>query len=558
MADGRRFPEAAACLRQALNRAGSQVESSDARETIRLLQEITDSKPGWARGRFSLGCAFEHLGDYGPAREHLANALRLDPAREAAVESLFARMHMMEQKWTAGMAAADRALAANPDYYLALIVRSKCCAALGWMDECAKSKRRALGIAPDRALHSDLLFEMNYLADCTPEALHAEAGRWNSLYAAPLEGRIRPHSNTPDPDRPLKLGYVSPDLRNHPMMRFLPPVLEHHDRSEFEVFAYAAGTKSDPWTERIRQSTEHFRSIRDPEALAAQVRQDGIDILIDLAGHSMGPALLAFALKPAPVQVSWMGAMSTTGLSSMDYFLGDPRMPCPGTDHLFTETVYRLPDVLCCYRPVADIPVADAPCVKRGYVTFGCFNNPQKIGRDVVKLWSAILHLAPGSRLLLKFRGLEQEEVQAGFRGWFAADGIPPERLLFAGSSIEYLAAYGGVDIALDPFPYSGGSTTLDALWMGVPVVTLAGRLAVQMSSANVLAAVGLSDMVAHTPEQYLKIALYLAGVLPAASLLRCDLRQALRASPWMDETGVVRSVEDAFREMWRAWCRKS
>ena len=556
--DSRRFAEAAECFRHVHPSDGQSETGAIPDEAVRLLADISAGRPEWTTGQFSLGCAYEHLGHYDQARIHLRNALRLDPSREAAVQSLYARMYLLEQRYAEAIAAADRALEINPRYFLAHVVRGRACASLARMDEAVESKRSAVEICPNSGIHSDLLFEMNYLPATTPESLYQESCRWNSLYAAALSGQVRPHSNTPDPDRRLKLGYVSPDLCNHPIMRFLLPVLEHHDRSRFQVCAYAVGLKTDQWTERVRQNVAVFQSIGEPEQLAAQVRQDQVDILVDLAGHTMGAAFLAFAQKPAPVQVSWLGALATTGMSAIDYFLGDPYMPCPGTEQFFAERVYRLPLTQSCYRPFrADLPVAPAPSLQRGYITFGCFNNPQKISRDVVKLWSAILHLAPQSRLLLKFRGMETEALQNRYRCWFQEDGIEAARLLFAGQSPAetYLADFASIDIALDPFPYNGGSTTLDALWMGVPVVTLAGRLAVQRDGASILSAAGLADFVAQTPEQYIKIALFLAAVIPRKPELRPELRHALAASPLMDEAGFVRDVENAYRDMWRAWC---
>jgi len=526
-------------------------------ESVKLLAERAAARPNWASGQFSLCCAYEQLGELTPARTHLANALRLDPSLEATVHSLFGRMYVREGKWISAIAAVDLALEADPANYIAHVVRSRSCAALARIEEAVESSRRSIEIAPNKEFHSGLLTEMNYLADVTPEALYAEACRWNAMYAAPLAPRIRPHANAPDPDRRLKVGYVSPELCHHAMMKFLPPVFEHHDRSHFEVFAYSTGVKSDEWTETLRSSADSFASMRDPELLAERVRADEIDILIDLAGHTMGQAYLAFALKPAPVQAAWLGALSTTGLSTMDYFLGDAHMPCPGTEAAFSETVYRLP-VLCSYRPFADVPVAPPPCLENRYITFGSFNSPRKITREVAKLWSAILHLAPGSRLLLKYGGLDTEAMQERFYAWFMEDGIPPERLRFEGAvpAREFLEAFRNIDIALDPFPYNGGSTTLDTLWMGVPVVTLAGRLAVQCTGTSVLTAIGLPDLVAKTPEQYLKVALHLAVMVANMPNLRQDVRQSMLSSPIMDEIGQVRHLENAYRDMWRKWCQ--
>ena len=559
MADARRFPEAVDCFRRlVVNKPAGHLEDP-ARETIRLLSEIATVRPEWARGQFSLACAYEHIGDHVKARAHLASTLSLDPSKQAPVEALNARMLFLEKKYRDAIQAADRSLAANPDYYLAHLIRAKACSALGRPEEAVRSLRRSVEIVPDVTTHSQLLFEMNYLAETTPESLYTEACRWNSLYAAPLASQIRPHRNPPDPNRRLRIGYVSPDLYQHTIMKFVPPLFERHDRSLFEVFAYAVGPNADHISDQLRQIVPHYVSVPGtPQAIADRVRADGIDILIDLAGHTMGPELLAFALKPAPVQISWMGYAGTTGMTAIDYYLGDPLMPCPGTESCFSEIVYRLPVVECCYRPIGDLAVAPAPCLANGYTTFGSFNNPRKITRDVAKLWSAILHLVRQSRLLLKFHGLESAEGQARLRNWFEQDGIAPERVGFEGQSApgEYLAAYSRIDVALDPFPYNGGSTTLDALWMGVPVVSLAGRLPMNRAGASILAGAGLGDLIAKTAEEYLRAALFLAAASPIEPELRSDIRKALSASPWMDEISLVRNVEGAYREMWRRWCR--
>jgi predicted O-linked N-acetylglucosamine transferase (SPINDLY family) len=527
-------------------------------ESVRLMAEIADARPDWVRGQYSLGCAYEHLAQHDRARQHLANALRLDPSKLAAVEALYARMYWTEGKYTEAIAAADRALAANPNYYLALVVRGRSCSAQGRMSEMVDSLRRSLEIVPNPVIHSSYLFDITCLTETTPEVFYHEACRWNALYAAPLASEIQPHTNCADPDRRLKLGYVSPDLYGHPIGKFVLPVFEQHDRSRFEVFVYSVGTKSDEITEWVQKHVEHFVSFpADPQRLAERIRSDGIDILVDLAGHTTGEAYLAFARKPAPIQVSWLGVLTTTGMSTMDYFLGDAEMPCPGTEHLFTETVYRMPRAFCCYCPGTDAPVVPGPYQERGDVTFGCFNSPRKITREVVKLWSAILHLVSGSRLLLKYYLMDEEARQAPLLAWFAEEGVPSQRIVFAGGSLstDYFEEYGRIDIALDPFPYNGGSTTLDALWMGVPVVTLAGRSPVQRTGACLLTAAGLPDLVARSPEEYVTTALFLAQTVPKIPDSRINLRKALQASPLRDERGLVRSVENAFREMWRIWC---
>jgi predicted O-linked N-acetylglucosamine transferase (SPINDLY family) len=340
------------------------------------------------------------------------------------------------------------------------------------------------------------------------------------------------------------------------MMRLITGVLENHDRQQFEIFAYSIDTKRDEATTYVENVVDHFIELTPSRnEIANRVRQDGIDILVDLAGHTMlVDALLAFALRPAPVQVTWLG-MASTGLSCMDYFLGDAYMPCPGTDHLFTEQVYRLPRVNGCYRPSCEVETTIPPFFRNGHITFGSFNDPKKIGREVIKVWSVILHLHPSSKLFLKYGNLGHEMVQRRLRGWFQEDGISADRLRFegAGTSLQFLHAINEVDIALDPFPYNGGTTTLETLWMGVPVVSITGRLAVNQAGACLLATVGLP--VANTLEQYIVLAALMAKAIPEQPDSRRNLRETLKRSQLMDEVGMTRTLEAAYRDMWRHWC---
>jgi predicted O-linked N-acetylglucosamine transferase (SPINDLY family) len=398
---------------------------------------------------------------------------------------------------------------------------------------------------------------MLYAAATTPESVYEESRRFFALYGEPLAKNIRPHRNHPDPNRRIKIAYISPDLNDHTIMKLLPAVFENHDHMQFDVSFYSIGSIRDHVTDRIAK-TNRLVSVRPfAEDIAAQTRADEIDILIDLAGHTMEvSAHLVFAMKPAPVQVSWLGAIGTTGMPTMDYYIGDAYQPCPGTEHLFAETVYRLPRISESYRPTADIGIAESPFFKNGYITFASFNDPRKITRDVSKLWAVILHMTPGSKLFFKFRNLEKSIWQERFRNWLLEDGISAERLRFEGASpsLEYLGAWGEVDIALDPFPYNGSTTTMDALWMGVPVVTLAGRLAVSCCGATILSAVGLP--VSSTVEEYIQTALFLVENIPRTPEIRRRVRQAIASSALMDEKGLIRALETAYRAMWTKWCR--
>jgi predicted O-linked N-acetylglucosamine transferase (SPINDLY family) len=391
----------------------------------------------------------------------------------------------------------------------------------------------------------------------TCEQLQDENVRWSNLYAAPLASHIQPHRNMPDPNKRLKIGYLSPDFRHHAIMRLLPGVFEFHDKDNFEIFAYSINTQPDIATDLVKARVHHFIELTSSKnEIANRVHADGIDILVDLGSHTMPvDALLAFALKPAPIQLTWMGVLATSGMSTIDYFIGDKYMPGPGTDNLFTEKVYRLPRMHACYRPLESLETAPSPYFQNGYITFGSFNNPNKINRDVVKVWSVILHLHPTSRLLLKYLDLDLEIAQRRLRQWFTEDGIPSDRLQFEGAEPpqRFLQALNRVDIALDPYPYNGGTTTLDTLWMGVPVVSRAGRLAVARGGACLLDPLGLP--VANTWEQYIAIAASMVNAIPHQPEARHRLRENMKNSVLMDELGMARTMEAAYRDMWRTWC---
>jgi protein O-GlcNAc transferase len=459
------------------------------------------------------------------------------------------------------IAETEIRLRKNPADRASLVARAMANIALYRPPEAVKCARRAIEIEPDRKLHSDIFFLMNFVAGVAPEEHYAEVCRWYSLYGAPEAAKARPLTNVPDPDRRLKVGYVSADFYDHAIMKFVPPVLEHRDRSQFEVTMYSVGTKADQFTEALRRMSVNFVSCPAASGtLEDRVRADGIDILVDLGGHTMPmEAFLVFARKPAPVQVSWLGLLATTGLPQMDYFLGNAELPGAGTEPCFSETVYRLPRSTNCYRATADVPVAPSPCLERGYITFGSYNNPAKIGREVVQLWAEVLRQVPRSHILLKYRSMDTEVMRDRYQGWFRKEGIARDRVEFEGATPvrDYLASFSKIDIALDPFPYQGGSTTMDTLIMGVPIVSLAGRMAVQCSTSSILKAMGLDEMVADTPAQYIKAAVFLTGIVGKIPEMRRNIRKAVQSSPFMDEAGFTRDLEAAYRDMWRRWCRK-
>ena len=334
------------------------------------------------------GAQILNQGDAGKALEKWAEAERIFPACGATwtfLEDLkikaglqLSKEGIEKEAWEEVIARATRVLEMDAGNLEALDHRRYAWYRLGYLNEHLADTKRSLEIAPDVEKHNGLLFKLNFLPETTPESLFDEGRRWDRLYAQPLAAGVLPHTNSRDVNRRLKVGYVSPDLYHHPIMKFLPPVFELHDRAGFEIFVYDIGTKKDSFTEYVKRTVEHYIELpADKEAIAGRVRADEVDILIDLAGHSMAAeGLLAFALKPAPVQATWLGCMATTGMAAMDYFIGDANMPCPGTDHLFSEKVLRLPRVQSVYRP-------RQRCVSSamaGSTTSGCACGPSRLG----------------------------------------------------------------------------------------------------------------------------------------------------------------------------------
>jgi predicted O-linked N-acetylglucosamine transferase (SPINDLY family) len=360
----------------------------------------------------------------------------------------------------------------------------------------------------------------------------------------------------------LRIGYVSADFRDHPVGRFLLPLLQRHDSRKFEVFCYSNGPHVDAITKSLQRHAHRWRSIigqNDDEA-AEQIRADRIDLLVDLSGHTSGNRLLVFARKPAPVQVNYLGYPGTTGLTAMDYRLTDRFADPPGlTEPLHVEKLQHLPRTNWCFAPPQDSPPLEPPpAIRRGCVTFGSFNNFGKMTGAMFAVWAEILRQVPGSRLLLKAPALRAQGTRQRILGNFAAQGIEANRLDLHDWQPDYashLALYGEMDIALDTFPYNGTTTTCDALWMGVPVVTLAGQSHVSRVGLSLLSNVRLPETIATTAEEYIRLAVQLAHDPDRLKILRAQLRERLTTSPLMDADGFTRDVEAAYRQIWRIWC---
>jgi protein O-GlcNAc transferase len=422
---------------------------------------------------------------------------------------------------------------------------------------------RSNALAPNFASRLNRLFAMIYCPEFPPEQVADEHVRWAEHYLDAHTARAPPHDNDPSPNRRLRVGYVSGQFRSHGHALFIEPFLARHDPAAFEVYCYSQGRipAGDPVAGRLYRAAAGWRDVTDldDDRAAAVIRADRIDVLVDLNGLSDGNRMFVFARRPAPVQVTYLGYPNTTGMRAIDYRITDGVADPPGqTDSLHRERLVRLDSCFLCFQPPDDAPAATPPPARAaGHVTFGSFNMLPKVTPGVIELWSKVLAAVPGSRIVLKAKGTGDPIVCRRLTEAFAARGVAPERVSLLppeASTAAHLARYAEVDVALDTFPYHGTTTTCEAMWMGVPTVTLAGRTHVSRVGLSLLSSVGLSDLVADSPEQYVRLAAALAADTPRLADLRPTLRDRMRRSPLMDAPGHTRRLEQAYRRMWETW----
>jgi predicted O-linked N-acetylglucosamine transferase (SPINDLY family) len=456
--------------------------------------------------------------------------------------------------------AARRALAAagasvEAHYALGLVLRAQ--ARLG---EASDAFAAAVRLAPDRLdLEPAELLTLTLGEAASAEALFARHRDYGARLERAVPQRYGAWRGTREPERRLRLGFLSCDFNRHPVSWFALPLFAALDRARCEVRCYSVGERRDEVTAQVRAAADAWLDAQDlgDEALADAIHADGVDVLIDLIGHAGTARLGVFARRPAPVQASWLGYLNTTGLTRMHYRITDARADPPGAaDRLHTERLARLPHALWCFRPsYAAQHVPQPPCARNGFVTFGSFNHAPKLSGTALRLWAAILRSLPEARLRLV--GVPEGRARAALLARFAAAGVGEERLTILPrvSLGECLQQLDEADIALDPMPYGGGTTTFDALWMGVPVVTLAGERSPGRSAASILGALGLEDWIATSEEGYVRLAAARAAHAAGLAALRGTLRGRLRASPLMGEAGFARDMEALLRGLWREWC---
>ncbi len=532
--------QAAECYHQALrHRPGNAeahsnlgwifTEQGRFAEAVAAYEQAMRLKPDTAETYHNLGLVRRKQGMAGEAIRMFQRALQLKPDFAEVCYSLGNALcdgGQLEE----GVGWFRRAIELKPDFAEAHNNLAGALAKLGHAELSVASFQEAVRLRPDLPeVQSNLLFGLNYDPGADPDAIFAAYRRWGESQKSTTP--LPEHANDPSPERRLRIGYVSPDLRQHALARYFEPILAHHDPRHVEVFCYAEVAVPDAVTTGMQKLAHHWRwtSGQTDSQVIERIRADGIDILVDLAGHTDKNRLRVFAQKPAPVQATWMGYLNTTGLTTMDYRLTDEILDPPGMPVRDTEELFRLPLGMCCFAPPIDAPpVAPLPALRRGYLTFGALHHLFKLNSAVYDTWSKLLHAMPTARLLM-FRDSLTATAQAEIRRQFAERGIQSGQLdLRLGRSTPgYLGIYEEIDVGLDAFPCTGGVTTCESLWMGVPVLSLCGVRPATRNSAAILARAGIRDWAVDTPDEYIAFALGLTDKLEQLAQLRSQLREA-------------------------------
>jgi predicted O-linked N-acetylglucosamine transferase (SPINDLY family) len=535
-------------------------QRGDSSAAAALIRQAIAAQPSLAVYHYNLATILQAAGHFDQAVGSFRRAIELQPDNLDAWNNLglaLANSGRLEES----IAAYRRGLVLGPQYAPLHNNLGKALCETGQVEQALACLARAADLRPDYApAHSNLLLMLHYRVD-DPQRLFAEHQRWAARHAPPPPAPPArpPPAPAPDepvqnPERPLRIGYLSSDFYNHATAAFIQPLLAHHDRERFTLFCYSAGTRRDHVTDRFRSLCHAWRDLAgaSDEQANAILRADHLDILIDLSGHTAGRMTL-LAHKPAPVQISYLGYPDTTGMSAVDYRLSDELTDPPGQDQFYTETLIRLPRGFCCFAPPTPAPeVNELPALDRPSITFGSLHGLSKLSPGVLDLWSDVLCAIPSARLLIARDTLAPP---AGRRllDEFRRRGIETCRIeLRHHFNRGHLSVYHDIDVALDTFPWSGHTTACEGLWMGVPIVTLRGRTFAGRMVAGVLARVGLEDLIAEDPQQFIQIARDLAGDFDRLGALRRTLRERMTASPLCDAPAFTRDLEAAYRKLWQ------
>jgi Flp pilus assembly protein TadD len=593
------MPDSTDILAQAirLHRAGRTEQAID------LARRVAQREPRNVDAANTLGLILFEAGQLEPARYQLERAVALAP-RLHHLHNNLGNIRLAARDIHGAIAAYRRAIELGPpDYYMPHVGIARAYMAAEDLDHATAHAMTAVRLRPDRIeavnalagafllsgrveellatvkelwgvggaftptpaqrvmIGKMIVLPLNYSDRLTPEEIFEEHRRLGTLLQEMVPPDPRPFLNTPDPDRPLHVAYISQDFRNRSAAHFIEPILAHHDRGSFRAFCYYNNYDNDEMTDRLRSLAHAWRNVADLDepALAELIRNDRIDILVDLTGHTGGNRVQVLCYRPAPVQCTYMGYANTTGIPACQYRFVDALTDPPGAERLATEQLIRLDGCFLCYAPPRHAPdVAPPPYQSRGQITFGSFNTHAKVSEAVWDAWCDILKQLPDARLLLKNLSLGDPGVRARARQAIQTRGVDPDRVEMRGETRgkdEHMATYHLVDIALDTFPYNGTTTTMEALWMGVPVVSVAGNSHVSRVGVSLLTNLGLAELLAPTRPDYVRLAVELARDPARLAHYRATLRDRVARSGICDAPAFVRRLEAVYRSLWRRWC---
>jgi len=554
-------PSRSADVKELLTRADALRQNSDSSGALQLYQRALEAEPKCLHAMYWLAALYEEAGDLQKAKEYCERGLAIDP-NQIGLLLRIGNVAIRALDPIFALQCYERVARLDPEVPdLDALMADQYCL-MGRIEEGLAAFDRAIARNPEAVtLQSNRLFVLNFSKLLSPVELFQEHRRWGALHQSKALSLLKVESVTLDPEKRLRIGYVSPDFRDHPVAAFYEPVLEARDKRAFEIFCFdTSPAVEDAVTARLKRSADVWQCVTDmgDEALVVTIRKSQIDILVDLSGHTKWNRLSMFALKPAPIQVTWLGYLNTTGLTAMDYRITDGYLdPAGETEHLHTETLCRLPLHSCFLPSPQSPPVSPLPASTSGHITFGSMNQWPKVSDEVKDTWASLLKRVDRSRLLIVARGGQNPVFRDRIIGEFMLRGIEAARIRVSPALdfLPFLKLFSEIDISLDPFPYGGGTTTMQSLWMGVPVVTLKGASAFARNSVGLLSEVGLKQLVAITPSGYVTTAAECAGNLARLVELRAGLRERVAASSLMDARRFCENLESAYRSMWRNYC---
>lgn len=559
------LPTSSSELPQSLIKANQALATGRVREATRLLndkveqaiREIIEQDPSRTDIMLVLGMVFKQTRQINKAKEWFEKILKQEP--HALVYNELGYICQCTGHLPDAIQYQTKAVEAEPNNAELLANLARMLIGTGKTQEGIELFRKAVEAEPaNAAVHSNLLFYLHHQPKLDPYKLFEEHKRWGRIHAPASLAKVS-HSNVPEPDRRLRVGYISPDFCMHSVAYFFESLLDGHNHKVVEVYGYGNVRMPGTVTERLKQKFDHYRNIRglDDEVVVDMIQRDKIDILVELSGHTADSRLLVMAHKPAPIQVTYLGSPDTTGLEAIDYRFTDVLADAPESQKFYTEELFFLPDGFLCYKP-ADFapPVAPLPAFRNDYITFGSFNSSSKVHPHIIELWAKILRANQDSRILLKFGASADRRMREYYFQQFERLGISSSRVAICGWKPidEHLRLYGEVDIVLDTYPCNGFTTTCEALWMGVPVISLAGKCHASRVGLSILNTIRLDIFATLTPAEYVAKATALAANHQALAQLRSSMRQRMKESALCDAKGFARKVEAAYRKMWHRW----